>query len=317
MNILKSIFGLFFLICSLYASTLEPTYKLQASGGVNDMVIANEALYVATSSSRVDIFNLSNQQLIKSIQIPKIKDFMGDVIDSKIYSVDILKDKILILSQGEKGGRNIDIYRHGKLENIISDKKRMFIAKAKFVDDEKIVFSLLSNQLYLYDLKNKKNIYVKQVSQSKFSNFVLNENKKEIIIADESGDLQQYEVTSGQHQKSYKGQNLDNVFQVDYKNNIIITAGQDRRAVVYSKFKTYYKQSDFLIYSCGLSPSANRAAYSSNENNDVTVFNTKTKRDLYTLLGNKMTLNNILFINEKEILIASDDKNINYYKLKQ
>lgn len=42
--------------------------------------------------------------------MPKIKDFLGDVIDSKIYSVDVL-EKYLILSQGEQGGRNLDIYK--------------------------------------------------------------------------------------------------------------------------------------------------------------------------------------------------------------
>ena len=317
MNILKSIIALFFLICSSYASTLKPSHKFVASGGVNDMVIANETLYVATSSSKVDIFNLSTQEHIKSISIPKIKDFMGDIIDSKIYSVDVLKGKILILSQGAKGGRNIDIYQNGKLENVISDTKRLFIAKAKFVDDDKIVFSLLSNQLYLHDMMHDKTLYVKQVSQSKFSNFILSENKKEIIIADESGDLQQYDLLNGQHTRSYENQNLDNVFQIDLKNSVILTAGQDRRAVVYNQNKTYYKDSSFLIYSCGLSPSGKLGAYSFNEDNEVNIFNTQTKKDLYTLTNNKMTLRKILFINEEEILVSSDDKNINYYKLKK
>ena len=316
MNILKSIITTFFLICSSYASTLQPTSQLKASGGVYDIVLKNEMLYVATNASKVDIFDLNNKELIKSITVPKIKDFMGEIINSKIYSVDVLKDKILILSQGEKGGRNIDIYQNGKLQNIISDKKRMFIAKAKFINDDKIVFSLLSNQLYLYDLKNKKNIYSIQVSQSKFSNFVLSEDKKEVIIADESGDLKQYNIKEAKHIKSYENQNLDNVFQLDYKNGIILTAGQDRRSVVYGNYKTYHKESNFLIYSCGLSPSGILGAYSSNEDNDVTIFNTKTKTELYLLKGNKMTLNNILFINEKEIFVTSDDKNINYYNLK-
>ena len=34
---------------------------------------------------------------------------MGDIIDSKIYSVDVLEDNILLVSQGEKGGRNLSI----------------------------------------------------------------------------------------------------------------------------------------------------------------------------------------------------------------
>ena len=41
---------------------------------------------------------------------------------------------------------------------------------------------------------------------------------------------------------------------------------------------------------------------------------TKSKIGMYT--GNKMTLTNILFINEKEFFCASDDKTINFYKIK-
>lgn len=316
MNILKSIFVISFLICSAFSSIISPTNILQTSGGVTDIVIESNKLYVATKASKVDIFDLKNQKLNKTITLEKVKDFVGDTIDSKVYSVDILNNKVLILSQGENGGRKIDIYENDTLTNVISDQKRLFIAKAKFIDDEKIVFLLLSNQLYLYDLKKNKNIYIKQISKSKFSDFVLSENKKKIIIADESGDLKLYDTIKGELLRLFEGQNLDNVFKVDYKNGVILTAGQDRRAVVYSDLiTTYFKTSDFLIYSCGLSPSATKGAYAVNENNDVSVFDTKTKRDLFTLTGNKMTLNNILFINENEVLVSSDDNSINYYKL--
>jgi hypothetical protein len=72
----------------------------------------------------------------------------------------------------------------------------------------------------------------------------------------------------------------------------------------------------FLIYSAGLSPSAKLAGYSSDENNNVTVFNTSTQSILGVFGGNKMTLTNILFINEEEFLVSSDDNTINLYKIK-
>jgi len=316
MNILKSFILIVFLICSLNASKIKPDNSLTTNGGVTDLVIDNSKLYVATNASSVDIFDIKTKKLIRSIKIDKIKDFVGDTIDSKIYSVDVIEDKVLILSQGEKGGRNLYIYENNQLKNIISDKKRLFIARAKFINKNQILYSLLSNQLFLYDLNKNDNVYSKQISQSKFSYFTLSEDKKKVIIADESGNLQKYNTENGKHIKTYNNQNLDNVFQVDYKNETIITAGQDRRSVVYLPFNTYYKESNFLIYACALSQSAKLAAYSSNENNDVTVFDTKSKDDLYLLTENKMTLSKIIFLNEKELFIASDDKIINYYKLK-
>lgn len=316
MNILKILFILF-LISVLSANEITPTKEIVISAGATDLLINDNKLYVSTKAGIVNIFNLNNFKLLSNIIVPKIKDFMGEISDSKIYSIDVLNDRVLILSQGEKGARRIDIFENGTLINIISDKKRLFIAQAKFINDNKIIFSLLSNELLLYNMSTNKTIYNKQISQSKFSSFALDEKKNRIIIADESGNLKLHDVSTGDLLKIYKGQNLDNVFQVDFKNDKILTAGQDRRAVFYSKFDTYYKESDFLIYSCALNFDGTLGAYASNENNDVTIFDTSSKKNLFKLKQNKMTLTKILFINDHKILVASDDKEINYYKIKE
>ena len=77
----------------------------------------------------------------------------------------------------------------------------------------------------------------------------------------------------------------------------------------------YFKEASFLVYSVGLSPSGKLGAFASDEDNNVTVFNINSKENLYKLTKNKSTLTNILFINENEIFVTSDDKKINYYKL--
>lgn len=307
----------FILTLNVNAKDLTPNFSLTASGGVTDLILKEDTLFVATVASSIDIFNIKTKEKIDSIKMPKIKDFVGDAIDSKIYSIDTLKDNILILSQGEKGGRNIDIYKDGKIEKIIEDKDRLFIARAKFLDQNHIIFALLSNQLYLYDIKNKKILKEVQISQSKFSNFKLTEDKNQIIVCDESGILTMIDSKSFEILKVFKNQNLDNVFQVDVKNNLILTAGQDRRAAIYSinGKNDFYKEFSFLIYSVGLSPSAKLAAVASDEENNVTIFNVNSKENLYKLMQNKSTLTNILFVNENEIFVSSDDKQINYYKI--
>ena len=317
MNLLKIFFCFCILINFLNAKDIKATYTYKASASVTDMIISKDKIYAGTSASIVDIFDIKTKKKIKSIKVPKVKDFMGDLVDSKIYSIDVYEDTLLILSQGEKGGRDIYLYKNNKLINLVSSKKRMFIARAKFVSKDKIIFALLSNQIYLFDIKTKTNIYKKQISQSKFSYFKLSEDKKDLIIADESGILHMIDSLSSKEIKIFEKQNLDNVFQVDIKNNTILTAGQDRRAVVYNtkNDNAYYKSTSFLIYSAGLSPSAQLAGIASNENNEVSIFNTKTKKDLHILKGNRTTLTNILFINEKEILVSSDDERINYYKI--
>lgn len=301
----------------LNAKDLTPFYSLDTSGGVTDLLINDEKLYVATTASAIDIFDINTKEKIDKITVAKITDFTGDEIDSKVYSVDVLDKDILILSQGKNGGRNIDIYKNKKLERIIFDEDRLFIARAKFLDENHIIYALLSNQLYLYDIKNKRISKEIQISQSRFSNFSLTNDKSRIIVADESGNLTMLDSKTFDIIRTFKGQNLDNVFQVDIKNDLIITAGQDRRTVVYNinQNNSYYKDGSFLIYSAGLSPSGKLGAFASDEENNVTVFDTNTKKDLYKLTQNKSTLTNILFLNENEIFVTSDDKKINYYKL--
>ena len=309
--------SVFLYLSNIFAKDLTPNYSLKTSGGVTDLVLKNENLYVATTESSVDIFNINTKEKINSIKVPKIKDFMKDTIEARIYSIDVLENNILILSQGESGGRNIDIYKDGKLNKIIEDKDRLFIAYAKFIDENHIVYALLSNQIYLYDIKNKKVVNEVQISQSKFSNFKLNEDKSKIVVADESGSLTLLNTKDLNPIKRFDTLNLDNVFQVDMKKDIFITAGQDRRCAIYSLDEkiSYYKEASFLIYSVALSPSAKLAAFASDEENNVTIFNTTTKENLYKLTQNKTTLTNILFINENEIFVSSDDEKINYYKL--
>jgi len=315
----KSILIFLVLTVSIFAAAFEkPTSTFTSSGAVVDLVYKDGKLYSATDASTVDIFDVASGEIIQKIQVSQILDFMGDTIDSKVYSVDLIKNKILILSQAQKGARRVHIYENGKLELIIPYTEKLFIAKAKFLDENTILLGLLSNEIISYDIKNKKQNYRIAVSQSKFSNFVLNEDKSEVIVADESGDLKIHSTKNAKLLKELSGQNLDNVFQVDTKNGIIITAGQDRRVVVYAlKFNSsYYLHAKFLVYSVGLSPSGKVAGYASDENNNITIFDTITKNEIGRYGGNKMTLTSILFINENEFFSSSDDKTINFYKIK-
>ena len=321
MKSLKYLLYVFFIlnisILNVNAKDLTPTSSLIASGGVIDLVLNNDKLYASTAASTVDIFDIKTQEKIDSIKMPKIKDFLGDIIDSKIYSVDVLENNILILSQGEQGGRNLDIYKDGKFENIIKDTDRQFIARAKFLDENHIIYALLSNQIYLYDIKNKKILKEIQISQSKFSSFRLTQDKSKLVVCDESGVISMLDSKSFDILKTFRYQNLDNVFQVDIKDNLILTAGQDRRAAVYNldTNKAYYKEYSFLIYAAALSPSTKLAAVASDEENNVTIFDTSSQANLYKLTENKATLSNILFLNENELFVTSDDKQINYYKI--
>lgn len=231
----------------IFADIKMPIKQYISTGPVTDLVVNNSKLYSATNAGCVDIFDLKSQKIIQKIEVSKIKDFMGDEVNSKIYSVDVLDDQVLLLSQAKNGFRRVHIYKDNKLELIIPYTKSLTISKAKFLNKDTILFGMLSNELISFNLKTKTYNWNIQVSGAKFSDFVLNENKSEAVVADESGSLKIHNMTDGKLIKLLEGQNLDNVFQVDYKNGIIATAGQDRRVVIYAyKFDSaYYKSSSF------------------------------------------------------------------------
>lgn len=305
------------LFINLFAmEDLEPSKIFKASGTVQSIVYKNNNLYAGTSEGKVEVFDTFTAEKIKEINIPEIKDFMGDIIPAKIYSIDLIDNKLLIVSQGMKGYRNIFIYENENLKKVIDIDKKYFIQKANFISKDKIVFALLSNQIGIYDLKKEKLDYLIQVSASSFSDFSLSEDKKVLVTTDESGIVRKIKVENAQIFGENKNKNLDKVYQIDYKNGVILTAGQDRQAVVYKDFTDYSMRFDFLLYSCGLSPKAKLGGIAYNEKNEVLIFDVNTKEKLYNLKGQKATLTQILFKNKDEVFVSSDDSSINYFKLK-
>lgn len=310
---MKSFFIFITLITSIFAE-IEPEFIYKSNGYVIDFVYDKDSLYVATDSGIIDIFK--NDELNSSIEIPKIEDFFGEVKSPKIFSVDVIDKKILILSQGETF-RELYIYED-KLIKIISDKDRLFIKEARFIDENTLLLALMSSEIILYNLKTNKQIYKIQLSQSSFSDFELNEDKSKVAVSFESGEIKIVEVKSGKVIKTLKGANVDNVYKVDYKNGFIIGAGQDRRVSIYNENsgESYYKEASFLIYACSLSPSAKLGAYAYNEKNDIAIFDTKTKERKAILKGHKSTLNKIWFLSEDTIFSSSDDENIIKWRIK-
>ncbi len=301
---------------SLSATPLKmPNESLKSSGAVVDMLLRGNILYVATDASCVDLFDYKKKELIKKIELSKITDFAGDEMDSKVYGVDELDGELLILSQDEQGFRRLDIYKNGKLLHIFDQKDMLSIAKAKFLDKDNIIFSNLGNELFSYNIAKKSYNFSTQVSHGRFSDFCINEKKDTIVIADESGELKLHNTQSGKLIKKLSGKNLDNVFEVDCKNSTIATAGQDRKMVVYKGGDAYIKESGFLVYSVALSPSARYAIYSSDEQNNATLIDLGTKKSIAILGDNKMNITKMLFVSEKELIIANDSDTINIYKL--
>ena len=313
---------LFFLFCNifLYATpTLKPIDTIEINGTVKDMVLRENLLVIATDMGHIEIKDIDTNQSIKNIAIPNVKDFMGDEIPARIMSTDKIDNQYLLLSDSGKGGySNLYIYDKN-LTQILSAKDKEAIIKARFIDKEHILLGYLSNEVALLNLNSKKESYRVQLSESKFSDFALNEDRTQAVFSCESGILNLVDVKSGKMIKELKGQNLDNVYKVNFKNGIVSGAGQDRKGSIYDvdTGKGSYISGSFLIYSTALSPSASKVAFAMDEQNNISIYNSSTKSKIALLKGQKSTLNVIIFQDENKIFSASEDSTILVWDLKQ
>ena len=298
-------------------SELTPIDNIEINGTAKDMVLLGDKLVIATDMGHIEVFNTKDNNKTQEISIPDVKDFMGDILPARVMSTDAIGDKYLLLSDSGKGGySNLYLYENNLTQLLSADDKDSII-KARFTDDSHILLGFLSNEVALYDIKSKKELYRNQLSESKFSDFALNEDKTQVVFSCESGVLNLVDVKSGKVLKKLKGQNVDNVYKVDFKKGMISGAGQDQRGSIYNakSGKGDYIKGHFLIYSTALSPSASKVVFSMDEKNNLSVYSTTTKSKVALLKGQKSTLNVILFKDENIIYSASDDNTIMVWDL--
>lgn len=305
------------MLSTLLSAELSPRSIIQAGGNVQQIALVDGKIIAGTSVGTLEMYKLSDATKLSTITFPNIKDFTGDEVAPKIFSVDMIDNTLLAVVQASSGARELYLVEEGKPKVLIDAHANLFISKAKFVDKNRILVALLSNELLLWDVKNKKEIYRIQPNPSHFSDFALNETKTMVASSCESGEITLFEALSGKIIKVLKGGNVDNVYKVDFKKDVVLCAGQDRRGIVYNVQNGSYERFDgsFLIYAGALSPSLKWGAFAFNEQNDIVLFDLVTKSKAHTLKGQRSTLNTIVFASEKELVSSSDDQFIMIWRL--
>ncbi len=281
---------------------------IKYKGYISKIAYNKTYLIAALEEGKIVIKNFKTLKTNQTISMPKIHDFMGNLIPMPIFSIDISPDKthILILTEGENGKRELFIYDiiSKKLSHIFTSKKTLM--KARFITKNTILFGLLSDEVALYDLNKRNWIYQKQIGNYVFSTFAINDKKDKAVIGDESGNVKIVNIKNGKKITTIKGFNKDKTLSLDYKKNFIINASSDMRVAIYNEKGTekLNLKTNFLPYGAALSPNIKSFAIQYNEKNDIKVFDFN-KKLLYTLHGHTMALNGIKYSNENTIISYS------------
>jgi len=317
----RSIIIFFFTLFTLQgAPIISPSLEIEVNGIVKDMVVHNNVLVLATDNGQAQVYDYEEKTFVKTILLPKVKDFMGDLSPARVFSVDVMEGRYLLLSDSGKGGyANLWIEENGILTQLFGANEKKATIKARFITKDKILLGTLSNEAVLFDVQSRKEIFRVQLSPSKFSDFALSIDRSQAVYACESGILNVIDTGTGKELKVLKGQNVDNVYKVDYKQGIVSAAGQDRRAALYdvNSGKGEYIEGSFLIYATGLSTHAKSVAFALDEDNDISVFERKSQKKIAVLHGQKSTLNTILFKDGNRLFSSSDDSTVMMWNLKQ
>jgi len=297
----------------------SPALQIKVNGISKDMVLRDKELIIGTTNGVMQVFDYGSQVFTKTLTLPQIQDFMGDMIAPRVFSVDKIEERYLMLSDSGKGGYvNLWIVENNITTLVFDENDKKAVIKARFISKDTILLGYLSNEAALFDLESKKEIYRVQLSESKFSDFALNEAKTQAVFSCESGVLNVIDTQTGKTVKVLEGMNVDNVYRVDFKQNVVSGAGQDRRGSLYDigLGTASYIEGHFLIYATGLSPSAKKVAFAMDEKNNISIYTRSDKMKIAELQGQKSTLNNIIFKDEKTLFSSSDDNTVMMWKLK-
>jgi len=316
----KLILILVSMVFSFAITTLKPFKFYRYNYYISKVAFNKKLLVVGLENGTILINDFKTNKNLYKIILPKIHDFMGNLIAMPIYSIDISPNgkNIFILTQGEDAKREMYIFnlKNHKFTHIYETKDTLM--KAKYVNNNEIFIALLSDEVELFNLKTKKIIYRNQIGNYVFSTYALNKNKTKAVIGDESGAIKIVDVKNGHKLAFIEGFNKDKTISLDFVKNYVINGSSDKRVAIYninSKTAVLTLTANFLPYASALSPKLTKFAIQFDENDNIKVFN-MNKKALFLLKGHQMPLINMKFLNENTIISYSPSEII-IWKLKE
>ena len=126
----------YLLLLSVFASVLLsaeliPKRIIEASGNVQQIALVEGKIVAGTSVGTVETYNLSDASKLSLVQFPKIKDFTGDEVAPKVFSVDRIENSLLAVVQASNGARELYKIDEGKPQVLI-DSSANLLASAPF-----------------------------------------------------------------------------------------------------------------------------------------------------------------------------------------
>lgn len=297
---------------TLWGGVITPKRIVNTSSPVMDFIV-RDAIWAGTDNGEILKIGL-NGKILSTQKLDSVKNSWGEAVIPKIMSLDISPDQRTVAVASEDG--KIVLIKEGK-KILASFHTYSVIKKIAFVSESKLLITLLSNEIVWFDITMNKTLKNISAGTSPLSDMALSDDRKIAAVAGEAGIVTLIDTQAMKIIRNIQGGNVDNIYKLDLQSGWIVTAGQDRRAVVYTiDGKRYIRYNgSFLIYSAALSPSGARMAAGMDENNIISVFDTAKRAKIASAKGHGATLNRIVFMDENRFVSSADENKILFWEL--
>lgn len=245
-------------------------------------------------------------------KFPKIKTYFGDLIESRIFSADLLDDEILVLLSSDFGAQKLEIL--GKKD---FDLKSENFKNAFFINKNLAILADLSGEIYFFDLQNGKISDPIKISSSSLSSVEISPNRKILVLASEGGKVYVFDIVSKKI-LSQKSLHKDRIHDLAISSNLKIATGANDKSASFFDFKNDIVknfESEFLVYAVSIGENGKTLAYQSSENGDITLINTQNFEISNIIKTNDGNLGSII-LNNDFIVTSNFDKKIKIWSIK-
>lgn len=316
MRILSAI--LFVLNLALALEINEPYKVIEANANVISSSLINDKLYLGTDSGEVNIYDIANERFLEPIILPKVKTHFSDDEFAKVFSIDELDGVLMVLSETSYGKRLLHIYEmvDGKrVESKTLNLDNESIKKAMFLNANTAIIGSLSNEIYFINLQTQEVEFSKKFSIASLSDFELNKDRSRVVVGCESGIVYVFSVKERKILNEL-GFHKDNIYDLAYQNDTIITGGVDRQVGLFDGANLTNIKSNFLVYAVGLNANGKIAAFMSDELSDVDVFDVDSRQIFARLKTAQSTINAIHFINDSSLISVGYEKRVKFWRFR-
>lgn len=273
---------------------------LEFNANVSTVALRQDKILIGLDSAKALVYDKNTKKLEFDVSLAEIKNYYDDNVKPSIYSLDYLNSKLLILSEGKLGGKNLSLYQNGTLTTRIlsfDSAKEVF-----FIDDETVLLVLLSAEIKLLKLSDLSVIKSFSFSHYSLNDASINEQKTELVSVFESGVVELFDLKAWQDKKSYNA-HKDNIYQVSNKKDYIVSCSTDKNIALIKDDEIRHIKENFLIYSCALSADAKFLAYANSEKNLVNVLELPSLQLVKSIDTKRLMVENLIFLDE-ELLIS-------------